>query len=177
MDPTADVCTPYPPFGPDTVPLSFPPEWRTETVLALAHAVRADNAFDLLPILADALEEAGCDDPRVLDHCRFCERHQPRCWVIERVVPSDGLNWTGEMRDRLAAAVAEAASQGHPDDPDVVPGRKLPYLTDEEREARDALAFARAEKRGRAVVFVARAFGIVIVAMLLWALLQMVFRF
>lgn len=105
------------------MPLSFPPDWRTETVRALAHGIRTDGAFDRMPILADALEEAGCDDPRVLNHCRFCERHRPDCWVIEQIVPLDGLHWTGEMRDRLAAAVAAAASRGHPADatPESVP--------------------------------------------------------
>jgi hypothetical protein len=38
------------------------PAWRTETVLAIARGIRLDDAFDRYPILADALEEAGCDD-------------------------------------------------------------------------------------------------------------------
>jgi hypothetical protein len=42
----------------------------------------ADEAFDRLPILADALEEAGCDDPSVLRHCRECRQHTAHCWVL-----------------------------------------------------------------------------------------------
>jgi hypothetical protein len=44
--------------------------WRSETVVALATGIHFDNAFDRVPILADALEEAGCDDEDVLTHCR-----------------------------------------------------------------------------------------------------------
>src|SRR5262249_17229408 len=41
-------------------PVALDPAWRTTSVLGLADAVNADRAFDRLPILADALEEAGC---------------------------------------------------------------------------------------------------------------------
>lgn len=60
----------------------FAPAWRSETAVALARGIVADAALDRLPILADALEEAGCDDPQVLRHCRECPRHFPHCWVL-----------------------------------------------------------------------------------------------
>jgi hypothetical protein len=44
--------------------------WLTEDVFRLAWGIRKDGAFDRLPILADALEEAGCADSAVLGHCR-----------------------------------------------------------------------------------------------------------
>jgi hypothetical protein len=59
------------------------PAWVTSTVAALAHTVRADGAFGLLPILADALMDAGCTDEAVLDHCRGDGPHGPDCWVLD----------------------------------------------------------------------------------------------
>jgi hypothetical protein len=59
------------------------PRWRTSDVLGLARAVYAGRVFDRLPILADALEEAGCDDPAVLDHCRRHREHARGCWVVD----------------------------------------------------------------------------------------------
>jgi hypothetical protein len=61
----------------------FPKKWRTETVTALATAIYADHAFDRLPILADALEEAGCDDPAMLGHLRGSGPHCRGCWVLD----------------------------------------------------------------------------------------------
>jgi len=48
----------------------------------LAKGIDADQAFDRMPILADALEEAGCDDPVLLWHRRACPTHSPHCWVL-----------------------------------------------------------------------------------------------
>jgi hypothetical protein len=51
-------------------PVVFDAKWRTETAVALATGIYEERAFDRLPILADALEEAGCDHADVLSHCR-----------------------------------------------------------------------------------------------------------
>ena len=72
------VCSPDRPSGAE----QFNPTWRTETVKALALGIMVDYAFDRFPILADALEEAGCTDPIVLRHCRECSRHEHSCWVL-----------------------------------------------------------------------------------------------
>jgi hypothetical protein len=61
-------------------------EWLTDTVTGVAAGIYADRAFDRLPILADALEEAGCDDPDVLAHCRGGGPHARGCWVVDRVL-------------------------------------------------------------------------------------------
>jgi hypothetical protein len=66
--------------------LSFEHRWRTEAVVGLARGIRADQAFDRMPILADALEEAGCDERAILDHCRACQWHVMGCWVVEAVL-------------------------------------------------------------------------------------------
>jgi hypothetical protein len=57
--------------------------WLTPTVLALAVGIYAERAFDRLPILADALEEAGCDHADILAHCRGDGPHARGCWVVD----------------------------------------------------------------------------------------------
>jgi hypothetical protein len=63
----------------------LPSWWLTADVRALAEAAYADRAFDRLPILADALEEAGCTDRSMLDHCRQPGEHVRGCWVVDLV--------------------------------------------------------------------------------------------
>jgi hypothetical protein len=60
--------------------------WRTLTVMNLAQAIDSERAFDRLPILADALEEAGCDQPVILSHCRQPGPHVSGCWVVDLVL-------------------------------------------------------------------------------------------
>src|SRR5262249_41096285 len=48
--------------------------WNERTVQRLAQAIDAENSFERLPILADALEEAGCDAAEILAHCRGLRR-------------------------------------------------------------------------------------------------------
>lgn len=67
-------------------PVAFDPEWRTETVSALATGIYVERAFDRLPILADALEEAGCDQPDILNHCRGPGPHARGCWAVDLVL-------------------------------------------------------------------------------------------
>lgn len=73
-------------FGNPFRPVAFDPAWRSETAVALASGVYADRAFDRLPILADALEEAGCDYPDILAHCREPGPHAHGCWVVDLVL-------------------------------------------------------------------------------------------
>lgn len=74
-------------FGNPFRPVTFAPEWRTSTVLALAQGIYDDRAFDRLPILADALQDAGCDSDDLLAHCRD-ERtpHARGCWAVDAVL-------------------------------------------------------------------------------------------
>lgn len=58
------------------------PSWLTADVRALAAGISQEGAFDRLPILADALQEAGCDDADVLNHCRHPGDHNRGCWVL-----------------------------------------------------------------------------------------------
>ena len=61
-------------------------QWNGGTVRKMAEAIYDDRAFDRLPILADALEEAGCTDRAVLDHCRWAGAHVRGCWVLDRIL-------------------------------------------------------------------------------------------
>ena len=52
----------------------------------VAQSIYEDHAFDDLPILADALEDAGCADEAVLTHCRATGPHARGCWVVDLVL-------------------------------------------------------------------------------------------
>ena len=73
-------------FGNPFRPVAFADSWRSETAVALASGVYAERAFDRMPILADALEEAGCDHADVLSHCRGPGPHVRGCWVVDGVL-------------------------------------------------------------------------------------------
>jgi hypothetical protein len=73
-------------FGNPFRPVTADPAWLTPTVVALARGIYADRAFDRLPILADALQDAGCEDPEVLAHCRSDGPHVRGCWVVDLVL-------------------------------------------------------------------------------------------
>jgi hypothetical protein len=70
------------PFG----DLTVNPASRTATVTSLATAIYDERAFDRMPILADALEEAGCTIADVLNHCRQQGEHVRGCWVVDLVL-------------------------------------------------------------------------------------------
>jgi len=57
--------------------------WNQGAVARLAKQIYDDRAFDRLPILADALEDAGCDDADLLLHCRKPGPHVPGCWGVD----------------------------------------------------------------------------------------------
>jgi hypothetical protein len=73
-------------FGNPFRPVTINPSWLTPTVLALATGIYADKAFDRMPILADALQEAGCDNGELLNHCRESGEHVRGCWVIDIIL-------------------------------------------------------------------------------------------
>ncbi|WP_157469855.1 hypothetical protein [Gemmata sp. SH-PL17] len=62
------------------------PEFLTSTVILLAKAIHSDCAFDRMPILADALQDAGCQDADILNHCRVQGRHSRTCHVLNRIL-------------------------------------------------------------------------------------------
>jgi hypothetical protein len=60
--------------------------WNNATNLNIAQAIYDNRAFDRLPILADALEEAGCTSPDILNHCRQPGEHVRGCWALDLVL-------------------------------------------------------------------------------------------
>jgi hypothetical protein len=73
-------------FGNPFRPVSFSPEWRTDTALTLARQMYESRDLYALPILADALQDAGCDSAEILDHCRGPGPHVRGCWVVDLVL-------------------------------------------------------------------------------------------
>ncbi len=61
------------------------PVWQDGMIPKLALAIYDDRAFDRLPILADALEEAGCTDSSLLDHLRGHGPHVRGCWALDQL--------------------------------------------------------------------------------------------
>jgi hypothetical protein len=64
-------------------PVAIDPAWLTDAVLGIARGVYDERAFEHLPILADALEDAGCTDEDLLGHCRRPGVHVRGCWVVD----------------------------------------------------------------------------------------------
>jgi hypothetical protein len=63
------------------------PSWRTDTAVALARQMYESRDFSAMPILADALQDAGCDDEHTLNHCRAADAvHVRGCWVVDLVL-------------------------------------------------------------------------------------------
>jgi hypothetical protein len=58
-------------------------QWNDGTVAKIAQAINDERDFERMPILADALEDAGCADVDILDHCRSAWTHVRGCWVID----------------------------------------------------------------------------------------------
>jgi hypothetical protein len=73
-------------FGNPFRPVSFSASWRTDTAVTLARQMYDSREFSAMPILADALQDAGCDDATILDHCRGPGPHVRGCWVVDLVL-------------------------------------------------------------------------------------------
>ena len=74
-------------FGNPFRPAPFAKAWRTDTAVALARQMYASRDFSGMPILADALQDAGCDSDDILDHCRDTNQpHVRGCWVVDLVL-------------------------------------------------------------------------------------------
>jgi hypothetical protein len=70
-------------FGNPFHPPAWNPSLVTPAVTGLAETVYRERTLDLLPVLADALEEAGCDNAEILRHCRGKTCHARGCWVVD----------------------------------------------------------------------------------------------
>jgi hypothetical protein len=74
-------------FGNPFRSVAFTPEWQSDTAVALARRMYDARDFSAMPILADALQDAGCDTEDVLNHCRDPKAtHVLGCWVVDLVL-------------------------------------------------------------------------------------------
>jgi hypothetical protein len=73
-------------FGNPFRPVVVEPSWLTSTVLALTSQMYDSRDFSPMPILADALQDAGCDNEDILNHCRQPSEHVRGCWVVDLIL-------------------------------------------------------------------------------------------
>jgi hypothetical protein len=64
-------------------PITLSPSWLTSTVVSLANQMYDSRDFSAMPILADALQDCGCDNEEILTHCRGPGPHVKGCWAID----------------------------------------------------------------------------------------------
>ena len=57
--------------------------WNDGKVSKIAQVFYDERTFDYMPLLADALEDAGCDNADILRHCREPGEHVRGCWVVD----------------------------------------------------------------------------------------------
>jgi hypothetical protein len=71
-------------------PAAFDTAWRTSDAMALATGIYEERAFDRMPILADALQDAGCTSEDILNHLRDAHAtHVRGCWALDLVLGKD----------------------------------------------------------------------------------------
>jgi hypothetical protein len=73
------------PFRPATLAPAWL-AWKDGVVLEQAQEIYDHRTFDRLPILADALEQAGCDNAKILAHCRGPQPQVRGCWVVDLIL-------------------------------------------------------------------------------------------
>ena len=76
-------------FGNPFRPTTFDPNWlrwKDDLVPKMAHVIYRKRCFRNVPLLAEALEAAGCSDTEVLAHCRAPVEHVRGCWVVDAVL-------------------------------------------------------------------------------------------
>jgi hypothetical protein len=72
--------------GEPSHPVRLHPEWRTPDAVAVASEMYARRDFVALPVLAELLRGAGCEDPSLIRHCREPGEHIRGCWVVDLVL-------------------------------------------------------------------------------------------
>ncbi len=73
-------------FGNPFRPTILVPVWVNTMVLNLAQDIFDGRIFDCLPLLADSLEDAGCTNADIMNHCRSPGPHVRGCWVVDAVL-------------------------------------------------------------------------------------------
>jgi hypothetical protein len=70
-------------FGDPFRPLLFDRDWRTSLVVSLARSMYESRDFSTMTILGDALQDAGCEQAAILEHCNSAGPHVSGCWVVD----------------------------------------------------------------------------------------------
>jgi hypothetical protein len=73
-------------FGNPFRPVVFDSAWRTSAAVAVASQMYDSRDFTAMPILADALQDAGCENADILTHCRGPGPHARGCWVVDHIL-------------------------------------------------------------------------------------------
>jgi len=74
-------------YGNPYRPAPFDESWRSTDAVGVARRIHEARDFGAMPVLADALQEAGCDCDETLAHCRdLSQCHARGCWVLDRVI-------------------------------------------------------------------------------------------
>lgn len=68
------------------VQVRYDPNWSTSTAVAIAREINETRDFSAMAILADALQDAGCNEPEILEHCRAKKPHVRGCWACSLVL-------------------------------------------------------------------------------------------
>jgi hypothetical protein len=66
--------------------IALDPSWLSPTAVALARQIYESRDFTAMPILADALQDAGCENADILNHCRGGGVHVRGCWIVDRLL-------------------------------------------------------------------------------------------
>jgi hypothetical protein len=76
-------------FGNPFKPVAFNPDWKTSSALSIARMMYDSNDFASAPVLADALQDGGCESDGLLGHLRGPGPHVRGCWVCDLVLGKD----------------------------------------------------------------------------------------
>lgn len=66
--------------------IEFAKDWRPRTMVSLAKTIYRDKAFANMPMLGQALRNAGCDNRKILSHCNAGHFHVRGCWVLDSIL-------------------------------------------------------------------------------------------
>ena len=73
-------------YGNPFRPIAFDPGWRTPEVLHLAENIYRSGAFERMPVLFNALRNAGCQEGVILAHCHRNHPHVRGCWLLDSIL-------------------------------------------------------------------------------------------
>jgi hypothetical protein len=98
-------------FGNPFRPVAVDPAWLAHgdgAVVTMARGIHAGRSFGDLPVLADALLEAGCREESVLAHCRQAGGHVRGCWVVDALLAQADAPRRAAEKEALRQAVTRA---------------------------------------------------------------------